>query len=227
MPRFSVVLPTYNRAGTLPRAVSSVLTQSMGDLELIVIDDGSTDGTADGLTTLDPRVNLIRQENRGVSSARNAGLRASSGELIAFIDSDDEWLPRRLEIAAAFFDALPQEDILQTEILIRLEGGGESIFPRAEIAYWYPRLARRIGSHLLDLPDGESDDYMRVFSERRTADWLPPTLLADASMRRCRHYRGAVYDHLRWGYLTSVLGLVITRRASITAGTFNQRLSSA
>ena len=227
MPRFSVVLPTFNRADTLPRAVSSVLAQTMGDLELIVVDDGSTDGTADGLSTLDPRVNLIRQENRGVSSARNAGLRSSSGELIAFIDSDDEWLPRHLEVAAAFFDALPQEDILQTEILIRFDGGQESVFPREEIAYWYPRLARRIGSHLLDLPAGERDDYMRVFSERRTAVWLPATLLADGSMRRCRHYRGAVYDHLRWGYLTSVLGLVITRRASITAGVFNQRLSSA
>ena len=79
MPRFSVVLPTYNRAGTLPRAVSSVLTQTMGDLELIVIDDGSTDGTADGLTTLDPREPYSSRESGGIICTKRGPSRIERG----------------------------------------------------------------------------------------------------------------------------------------------------
>lgn len=96
MPLVSVIIPTYNRAHVLGRAIGSVLAQTYCDFELIVVDDGSTDGTA-GLPILhDKRVTLIRQDNRGVSAARNTGIRHSNGELAAFLDSDDEWLPDKL-----------------------------------------------------------------------------------------------------------------------------------
>ena len=101
----SVVLPTYNRAGTLARAVRSVLGQTYRNIELIVVDDGSNDETANVIESFDdPRLKYIPfAVNRGASAARNEGLRAATGEFIAFQDSDDEWLNEKLEtqIAAA------------------------------------------------------------------------------------------------------------------------------
>jgi glycosyltransferase involved in cell wall biosynthesis len=97
-PSVSVILPTYNRATLLPRAIYSVLNQSYHDLELIVVDDCSTDGTEDELSKIkDARLRVIRQSiNSGPSAARNVGIRASLGRYVAFQDSDDEWLPEKL-----------------------------------------------------------------------------------------------------------------------------------
>lgn len=98
-PRVSVVLPTFNRAKTLFRACESVLAQHPPVFELIVVDDGSTDGTADlmaALSARDPRVRYIRQPNSGGGAARNRGIDAARGEVIAFQDSDDEWLAGKL-----------------------------------------------------------------------------------------------------------------------------------
>jgi len=96
LPLVSVIIPTYNRAGVIGRAVRSMLGQSHRDLELIVVDDGSTDGTATELEAFGHAVTVLRQPNRGVSSARNLGLAHAIGELIAFLDSDDEWLPNKI-----------------------------------------------------------------------------------------------------------------------------------
>ncbi|MFH1117065.1 MAG: glycosyltransferase [Pseudomonadota bacterium] len=96
MPAASVIIPTYNRAHVLGRAIGSVLAQSYRDFELIVVDDGSTDDTAALPACRDERVTLVRQDNRGVSAARNTGIRHSRGRLTAFLDSDDEWLPDKL-----------------------------------------------------------------------------------------------------------------------------------
>jgi glycosyltransferase involved in cell wall biosynthesis len=93
----SVVIPAFDRVAVLPRALDSVLAQSRPAAEVIVVDDGSTDGTAALLDRDYPGVTVIRQPNRGVSAARNAGLAAATGEWLAFLDSDDEWRPRKLE----------------------------------------------------------------------------------------------------------------------------------
>jgi glycosyltransferase involved in cell wall biosynthesis len=97
-PLVSVVLPTFNRAQTLPRAIRSILAQDYENLEVLVVDDGSTDDTADVMAQFDdPRVRYLPQAaNRGASRARNAGLRECRGEYIAFQDSDDEWLAGKL-----------------------------------------------------------------------------------------------------------------------------------
>jgi glycosyltransferase involved in cell wall biosynthesis len=93
----SVVIPTQNRRELIRRAIDSARAQTRPAGELIVVDDGSTDDTAGFVADAYPDVRLLRQENRGVSAARNAGIRVAKGELIAFLDSDDEWLPRKLE----------------------------------------------------------------------------------------------------------------------------------
>ena len=95
-PLVSVVVPTKDRAAVLPAAVASVLGQTYPDLELLVVDDGSTDGTADVLAELaasDPRVRTFHQPNAGVSAARNHGLREAKGRLVAYLDSDNTWVP--------------------------------------------------------------------------------------------------------------------------------------
>lgn len=92
----SVIIPTYNRAASLGQAVNSVLTQGCEHLEVIVVDDGSTDQTREVLHTFGDRIRVIQQENGGVSAARNAGMAAAAGEWLGFLDSDDLWRPEKL-----------------------------------------------------------------------------------------------------------------------------------
>jgi glycosyltransferase involved in cell wall biosynthesis len=96
LPLVSVVIPTYNRGDVIRRAIDSVLQQDFKDFELIVVDDGSADNTCDVLEAYHKRIRVVSQEHCGVSAARNRGIRSASGELIAFLDSDDEWLPAKL-----------------------------------------------------------------------------------------------------------------------------------
>lgn len=110
-PLVSVILPTYNRAHTLSRAVNSVLNQAYREIELIVVDDASTDGSAALLDTLtDPRLRVIRHaRNKGVAGATNTGIHAAKGALIAFQDSDDEWLDGKLSQQMARLAAAPPD----------------------------------------------------------------------------------------------------------------------
>lgn len=101
----SVIVPTWNRAKELPRAIDSLLAQTYRPLEIIVVDDGSTDGTGRVLSAYGSRIVSMRRENGGASAARNTGIRASKGELIGFLDSDDEWHPDKVETQAALMDA--------------------------------------------------------------------------------------------------------------------------
>ena len=99
-PRFSVVIPAYNSAATLARAIESVRAQSWPAHEIIVVDDGSTDATADVARQFGEDVRLIRQPNSGVSAARNAGAAAASGDWLAFLDADDWYAPERIRLHA-------------------------------------------------------------------------------------------------------------------------------
>lgn len=102
-PLVSVIIPTFNRAAVIETAVRSVLAQTYANYELIVVDDGSDDGTPELLAHYSGKLTLLVQRNRGVSAARNAGIACSSGELIAFLDSDDEWTPDKLAKQVALF----------------------------------------------------------------------------------------------------------------------------
>lgn len=113
--KVSVIIPTYNRAWILKKAIDSVLSQNFKNFELIVVDDGSTDDTQDLLKDYQEKVYVIHQENRGVSAARNKGIKKASGDLIAFLDSDDAWLPEKLSIQVDFFKTRPDALICQTE----------------------------------------------------------------------------------------------------------------
>ncbi|MDI3253481.1 MAG: glycosyltransferase family 2 protein [Bacillota bacterium] len=138
-PLVSVIIPTYNRAHSLGQAIESVLKQRYSELEIIVIDDGSTDHTAALLAQKYPQVSYAWQSNRGPSAARNHGVRISSGEIIMFLDSDDTWLPGKVR---------RQVDLLQkagssvcccvTNAILRGERGEHRL--SFEVAEIFPRL---------------------------------------------------------------------------------------
>jgi glycosyltransferase involved in cell wall biosynthesis len=116
VPRVSVIIPTYNRAALVQDAVAAVLAQTYRDFELLVVDDGSTDGTREVLAAWGGEIRVLRlPARRGVSGARNAGIVAARGEWLAFLDSDDLWLPEKLARQMAFVQAHPQFLLSQTE----------------------------------------------------------------------------------------------------------------
>lgn len=114
-PEVSVIIPTYNRRAILPRALDSVLAQDGVIFEVMVADDGSTDGTEEMVRKEYPQVNYFRQENQGPSAARNRAIERARGKWIAFLDSDDEWKPGKLKAQLGFFQNNPEYRIMQTE----------------------------------------------------------------------------------------------------------------
>lgn len=111
----SVIIPTLNRQDLLARALRSVLKQTRPADEIIVVDDGSTDHTHEMLQREFPGVHCLRQENRGVSAARNLGIKKATGPWIALLDSDDEWLPEKLQRQEAALRAAPHMKVCHTE----------------------------------------------------------------------------------------------------------------
>lgn len=134
-PRISVVVPTYQRVAVVPEAVDSALEDGGADVEVVVVDDGSTDGTVERLAERygrDPRVRVVRKENGGTASARNAGITVARGHYVALLDSDDVFLPGHCAALAAPLDADPSVDLAIGDATY--EGGwkrdGRSIFHR-------------------------------------------------------------------------------------------------
>jgi glycosyltransferase involved in cell wall biosynthesis len=114
-PLVSIIIPTFNRAWSIHRAIDSVLDQNYKNFELIVVDDGSTDATPTILSGYREAIKRINQRNSGVSAARNRGIAEASGRLITFLDSDDYWLPQKLSTQVDFFASHPDAVICQTE----------------------------------------------------------------------------------------------------------------
>lgn len=103
-PKISIIIPTYNYARFLPEAIESVLKQTYKDYEIIVVDDGSTDNTKEIIDKYKDKIRYIYQENKGLPSARNTGIKSAKGEYFAFLDSDDVFLPEKLELQIGRFD---------------------------------------------------------------------------------------------------------------------------
>lgn len=112
LPPISVVIPVFNRAGLVQRAIASALAQSLPPQEILVIDDGSTDGSGDAARACGPSVRVIAQPNAGLPAARNAGVAAAAGEWIAFLDSDDLWPLDSLACRAAALATDPALDLI-------------------------------------------------------------------------------------------------------------------
>jgi glycosyltransferase involved in cell wall biosynthesis len=116
MPRVSVIVPTYNSARFLGRALKSALAQTYDDREVFVVDDGSTDGTREVVARYGGKIQYLYQPNRGPAAARNLALSRAGGELIAYLDADDMWYPQKLEKQVAFLDGNKQYGLVHSEM---------------------------------------------------------------------------------------------------------------
>ena len=137
----SVIIPAYNAAWCVAHAVDSVLAQHFRDYELIVVNDGSSDNTAEVLSAYDDKLRVLDKPNGGLSSARNAGIRAARGRYIAFLDADDRWLPDKLAKQVALMTARPELAFCSTAALLEDPDG----MPLGE---W------RCGSHAISALEG-------------------------------------------------------------------------
>jgi glycosyltransferase involved in cell wall biosynthesis len=147
-PRISVIVPAYNAAVYLPHAIDSVLAQTYLSWEIVIVDDGSTDNTRAVVESYRPklqdRLRYIRQPNRGVSAARNTGIRAARGEFIALLDADDVWLPRRLERGVKAMDADPDAGLVHARVARIDTRGSVTGQLKVEPKYLSGRIARHI-----------------------------------------------------------------------------------
>jgi glycosyl transferase family 2 len=212
-PSVSVIVPTFQRREFARRAVESVLSQSFQDFELIVVDDGSTDGTEEALSGLDERIRYMRQENRGVERARNAGLQQARGRIVAFLDDDDRWLDDHLATVVEVFEQRP-ECVLVTTCPWYATAGRERpeaagvVHPLPRLFVWsevgWPSCVAARRDALLEIggfdPEagGETDLYLRLalkgpfaYLRRRTVvrEELP-TSLGAARRRQFLHLEG-------------------------------------
>lgn len=115
-PKVSVIVPVFNGAGSIGRALSSVISQTERDIEILVVDDGSTDDLTAALVGYLDQITLIRQSNAGAAAARNRGVAHSRAPLLAFLDADDFWHPRKLEYQIAAFERWPQTALCYTRL---------------------------------------------------------------------------------------------------------------
>lgn len=144
-PTVSVIIPAFNRNHTLPRALSSAVSQTFRDLEIIVVDDASEEPAADVVQMFDdPRARVIEHDrNRGANAARNTGVRSARGKYVAFLDSDDEWLPDKVQIQVAALEAAPSAVAGHYTGLTAFDESGQEISRRK------PQLSGNIYLHLL------------------------------------------------------------------------------
>jgi glycosyltransferase involved in cell wall biosynthesis len=205
----SVVIPTFNRAYCLAATVDSVLAQTHRELEILVVDDGSTDGTHELLArryAAEPRLRVLRQANAGVCSARNHGLREARGELVALLDSDDLWLPWKLEAQVACLRAVPEAGMIWTDM--------DAVRPDGAI------LARRYLTTMYSA--------YGWFSREELFERSFPLADVDAELAAAlggpRVYAGDIFSEMVLGNLVHTSTVVLRRDRLERVGGFDERL---
>ncbi len=200
-----MIIPTHDRAPVITRAVDSVLAQDGADLEVIVVDDGSTDDTRHVLRSRyagDDRVVCVFQEQAGVAAARNAGLARARGELVAFLDSDDRWQPGKLALQLACLARVPEAGMIWTEM--RAVDGAGDIVP---------------GSSL------RSIFTFRAGFEELFAHRIPLGEIVDGATGTL--YWGDVYDGMVVGNLVLPSAAILTRARLAAVGGYDEKLAVA
>jgi GT2 family glycosyltransferase len=205
----SVVVPTYNRDYVLPRALDSLLAQTHKNLEIIVVDDGSTDGTRALIQehyAHEPRIRYVYQENRGVSAARNRGLQTASGDFIALLDSDDVWKPWKVELQLRCLAQQPDAGMVWTDM--------EAIDPSGHVfdpAYLHTMYTTY---HWFKTED--------LFDRKSTVAQTWPD--APAELRNVAVYGGEIYSQMIMGNLVHTSTVLMTRARFEEVGLFKEDL---
>jgi glycosyltransferase involved in cell wall biosynthesis len=212
MPLVSVVIPTYNRAHYLPEAIDSVLAQTYPNLEIVVVDDGSTDHTAQVMERYIGKVTYQRKQNGGVASARNLGLQLAHGEFVAFLDSDDICLPQRIAAQIACFFQVPDAIICSSDFSAFNEG---KVLEASHIATYYRTVA--------DTPGGLD----AIYSSRQTLNNDGIHRSAVGSDTSIGILVGSVYEHLAWGNFIHPPTIMVRRAAIDAAGVFDESIPIA
>lgn len=201
----SVVIPAYNRGYVVAKAVQSALDQQGVTVEVIVVDDGSADDTADVAAACGPAVRVLRQANAGVSAARNAGLQASRGEFVALLDSDDTWLPWKLSAQLAVMRRWPEVGMVWSD-MSALDPQGH-LLQQAYLRTFYTAHRRvRLEDVLLDA--GELRDYCAA-----AQGWGAARVL-----------RGDLFSAMFLGNLVHTSTVLLRRSRLAAAGGFDTRL---
>lgn len=189
-PTFSIVMPAYNAASTIGPAIRSVLAQTRGDFELIVVDDGSADETAERVRSFegDPRVALVREPNLGLASARNTAVERGRGRLVSMLDSDDLWLPGYLKTMAETLDGAPQAGFAYTDAWVLDDPTG--------------RIQRASAMAYQDPPDPPPADPVRFLEELLERNFVFTSVTVRRSvLEEVGGYRGslsAAEDYELW-----------------------------
>ena len=201
-PSVSVIIPMFNSASTVARTLDSVLAQDPPPTEVIAVDDGSPDESGRIAEAYGGVVRCLRQEHAGVSAARNAGVRAARGDLVAFLDPDDYWLPGFLRATIAFLNDYPQTGAVSTSRLVKVRRGNREVLSgvrtldhlptgliddffstiaRAPFVWTGSALLRReianaVGDMRTDLPAGEDLEYWSRIAKRTTWGYVADRL---------------------------------------------------
>jgi GT2 family glycosyltransferase len=200
--RVSVVVPTYNRAELLKQTLRSIQSQTLQPLEVIVLDDGSTDHTAQVCAELGNSIRYIRQENRGLAAARNAGIQAATGEWIAFCDSDDLWTPDKLAVQLDVLErtgagwSITDFGLIDSDgVAIAGEGGFQKSFPAVSES------------------GVSAERYLREWLERREVRSGDVTIVA---------YTGDAYGMLFLGNVALPSSAIVARNVIDRVGVFDE-----
>lgn len=213
-PRISVIIPTYNREGYIADAIDSVLQQTCGDFEVIVVDDGSTDGTRERVAAYGEKVRYIFTSNRGVGHARNLGMAHARGEFLAFLDSDDVLYPYMLELESRLLDLHPDVGLVYGEMSAFDDNG---YFDRYHLKAYHNSAYR-----------DPAVTYDRIFERSVALGELPDLrgVLAreDAGFLERRAYIGNIFD----AYLVNIIvfqnNMLMRRNLVQTVGFRNERV---
>ena len=210
--KVSVIIATCNRAHYVREAVESILVQSLQDFELIVVDDGSTDGTAAVLAGYGERIRVIAAPNQGPVRARNAGLAAATGEYVAFLDSDDLSDPERLSLQAAVLDTFPDVGLVYTECAGFDDHGWTAEY---HLKTYHASAYLRSGATYDNLFDG-SVPVTRIKPAGGAKRW-------GAGWRNRRIYAGNAFDRYLVDAFVLAVSAMIRRSLVIAAGPQNPR----
>jgi glycosyltransferase involved in cell wall biosynthesis len=192
----SIVIPAFNAAGTVEAAVHSMLSQSLAPFEVIVVDDGSTDGTYDVLASFGDSIRVIRQPNSGLAASRTVGQRAATGTYVAWMDADDIALPHRLAVQYAVMSAEPSVVVASGDFDI-VEASGDL----------HPRAARKMYGAL-----GDEDSLEQIFGGRKHVD---------ADGRRWSYFSGDAHERLALGNFLHPPVAMVRRSATERIGPLN------
>lgn len=198
--RVSIVIPAYNCAATIAAAVESCLAQAYADLEIVVVNDGSTDRTGEVLAGFGERIRVITQRNGGLAAARNAGQLAATGEFVAWMDADDLMVPGRIRAQAAVLTSYPDIGLVSSDFSAFTEPGAD--FAPSHIASYYHAIPRLGG-----------------------VEAVYPTVLAPiAGFGQARVLSGNAYDSLVWGNFVHPPTVMARRSVLVAAGPADESL---